>query len=567
MRRLPVLGLLVVALGIAVPFARAGLSEGSRAADEPRPNSPIEHLIVLMQENHSFDNYFGTYAGADGIPAGTCMPVDPADPGSDCVSPFHIGDNDVRMADPDHSGATHEAQFDGGRMDGFIRALNQRNQDGRLSMGYYDDRDLPYYWNVADEYVLFDRFFTSAAGGSFTNHVFWVSAAAGNRKDRTTREGLGDLPTIFDSLQERGISWKFYVENYDPEITYRNSDMFPSDRASQVVWVPLLNYPRYIDDPELSSRIVDLDEYFEDLQRGTLPAVAYMVPSGHSEHPPQSPSAGQTFVRTIINELMRSDAWNTSAFMWTYDDWGGWYDHVPPPQVDEYGYGFRVPALLVSPYARHGYVDSTILDFTSILRFIEDNWGLEPLAERDANANSIAAAFDFTRQPREPRFIAAERGKEEGTEPSRVVIYLAYAATLVVPGLIIAGAIASPRVGRQRWKARRSEGLEDETIPWRGLTIQYPQRPGERERTRDERARVEDLLRRLRRKARRAEIRAEEIIPWRKLMAKYLQWPGERGRPPDERTGVEGLLRWLRQSHLDDHPDANHERDHDEEPQ
>ncbi|MDW8005550.1 MAG: alkaline phosphatase family protein, partial [Thermomicrobium sp.] len=112
--------------------------------------------------------------------------------------------------------------------------------------------------------------------------------------------------------------------------------------------------------------------------------------------------AGQRFVRSLIQALMRSPYWWNSAFLVTYDDWGGWYDHVPPPQVDEYGYGFRVPAFLVSPYAKRGYIDSTTYDFTSILKFIEENWDLQPLAERDARATSITNAFDFDQPPRPP---------------------------------------------------------------------------------------------------------------------------------------------------------------------
>ena len=176
-----------------------------------------------------------------------------------------------------------------------------------------------------------------------------------------------------------------------------------------MIWCPLLNFPRFIDDPDLFKHIVPLDEYYEDLRNGTLPAVSYMVPSGASEHPPGSIFAGERFVQTLINELMRSDAWESSAFMWTYDDWGGWYDHVPPPSVDEFGYGFRAPALMVSPYARVGHVDSTVLDFTSFLKFIEENWGLQPLAERDTNASSMMSAFDFSQDPRPPVFISWER--------------------------------------------------------------------------------------------------------------------------------------------------------------
>lgn len=398
--------------------------------------TPIKHFITLMQENHSFDNYFGTYPGADGVPAGTCMPVDPTQAGGDCVAPFHIGDTPI--IDLGHNLKIHQAEYRGGDMDGFVYAHRGSGNDGRLSMGFYDDRDLPYYWNIADNYVLFDRFFQSAAGGSVWNHAYWVAGAPGNPvEDAIPPDGYGSTPTIFDRLEESGISWKFYVQNYDPEITFRTRGG-RGDRGSQVVWVPLLAYDRYINDPELFSKIVDLSEYYKDLEQGTLPAVSYIVPSGSSEHPPGSIQAGQRFVRTLITSLMRSDAWGSSAFMWTYDDWGGWYDHVAPPSVDDFGYGFRVPALLVSPFARQGYVDGTTHDFTSMMRFIEQNWGLEPVAERDANANSLFDAFDFTRPARDPVLLGTERGATARPEPNRLVIYLAYLASVVLAGGVIA---------------------------------------------------------------------------------------------------------------------------------
>ncbi|HMB21795.1 MAG TPA: alkaline phosphatase family protein, partial [Anaerolineales bacterium] len=373
----------------------------SSASQANTPNTPVEHFIVLMQENHTFDNYFGTYPGADGIPEGTCMPVDPFDKkNTECVEPFHIGSRPSE--DLDHSLTTFKLQYNDGKMDGFIYALNQRNQNGAMTMAYYDDRDLPYYWNLADEYVLFDKFFTSDHGGSFANHMYWVAAQQGG--SRVSPDGY-DLVTIFDRLEERGISWKFYVQNYDPNINYRTAGQILGNRASQVIWVPLLNIPRFLDDPELSSHIVDMNEYYTDLENGTLPAVAYIVPSGASEHPPGSVQSGQKFVKSLIQALMRSEAWDSSAFLLVYDDWGGWYDHVPPPQIDDFGYGMRVPALMVGPYVRRGYVDSTQLEFTSILKFIEDNWNLKPLTKRDANANSLASAFDFSQSPREPVLI------------------------------------------------------------------------------------------------------------------------------------------------------------------
>lgn len=420
---------------------------------EPEPRTLVKHFIVLMQEDHTFDNYFGTYPGADGIPVGTCMPIVPTDAKhKTCVEPFHIGRYPTE--DLDESRRTFNAQYNKGRMDGFIYALNQRNQDGNLAMGHYDGRDLPYYWNLADQYVLFDRFFSSATGGSAMNYMYWVAGVPGSETGQIPSRGYGDLPTIFDRLTERGISWKFYVENYDPTITYRSSPSADTDnRTSQLIRVPLLNFERFVDDPKLFSQIVDLNEYFRDLEQGTLPAVAYIAPSDTTEHPPRSIRAGQRLLKNLIQALMQSDAWSSSIFMWTYDNWGGWYDHVPPPRVDKHGYGFRVPALLVSAYARQGYIDSTELDFTSILRFIEDNWDLAPLADRDARANSIVSALDFSHPPRQPFLITFSReANKPSQEPRRSVIYAAYGAAVIFTGLIftfvhlIGGSDPNPRL-------------------------------------------------------------------------------------------------------------------------
>ena len=347
-----------------------------------------------MQENHSFDNYFGTFPGADGIPGDACMPLARSRPGAPCVRPFRLGNRAV--PDLPHDARTHRLQYAHGAMDGFVRGASADRQDAEVSvMGYYDGRDLPFHWNIAKDYVLFDRFFAAAPGGSVANHLFWLAGTAGGYGDRIPDEGYGELPTIFDRLEDRGISWKFYVQDYDPRLTIEPARGRPQPQA---VRVPLVNFPRYVRDRRLFGHVVDLQEYYEDLDRGTLPEVAYIAPAGGSEHPPGGTQPGQTLVRALVTALARSEAWGSSAFMWTYDEWGGWFDHVRPPP----GRGFRVPALLVSPYARRGLVDSTPLDHTSILRFIEDNWRLAPLAARDARARSFAGAFDFSRRPREP---------------------------------------------------------------------------------------------------------------------------------------------------------------------
>jgi phospholipase C len=146
----------------------------------------------------------------------------------------------------------------------------------------------------------------------------------------------------------------------------------------------------------------------------------------------------------MLQALMQSDSWKSSAFLLTYDDWGGWYDHVPPPQIDERGYGFRVPSILVSPYARKGHIDHTLLDHTSILKFIEENWNIPPLAQRDAKANNFKSAFDFSSAPRPPVFIAATReAPEPRIEPRRIVIYAAYGAAMLFAFMILGRAVTT----------------------------------------------------------------------------------------------------------------------------
>lgn len=432
-------GLAVLLLGLvamlSVNVMPAGASDIAAPAESLSTTTPIKHFVALMQENHSFDNYFGSYPGADGVPSGTCMP-DLSAGRKTCVKPFHVGGKSV--VDLGHNQGIFQAEVNSGKMNGFVSAFDSQKGVGNLAMGYYDARDLPYYWNIANNYVLFDRLFTSAAGGSVWNHMFWLTGTPGNPKsDALLAGGFDAVPTILDRLQQAGVSWKFYVQNYKPNVTFRTPGT--GDQGSQIVWVPPLDYNRFLDDPALHSHIVDMSEYYKDLARGTLPAVSYLVPSGASEHPPGNIQAGETFVRTLITSLMRSSAWDSSAFMWTYDDWGGWYDHVLPPKVDRWGYGFRSPALLVSPYAKRGHVDHTTLDFTSELKFIEQNWRVHSLAARDAAANNITSAFDFAAAPRPPVFLNRARIAERLPPTKRGAVYLAYgAATLVVPSFTVA---------------------------------------------------------------------------------------------------------------------------------
>jgi phospholipase C len=443
-------------IAIALALAATAVPAEATTPAQVQTKTPIKHFIFLMQENHSYDNYFGTYPRGDGTPANACQPKNLQDLAQGCIKPFRIAGRVVE--DLQHSAPVARGQLNGGKMNGFVDAL--RREGGHVqpnTMGYYNDKDIPYYWNIADNYVLFDRFFTSSAGGSVSNHMFWVTGTPGNTKatDEVIPPGGFNQTTIFDRLEQKGISWKFYVQNYDAGINFRNRGV--GDRGSQIVWVPLLDYARFIDDPKLSSHIVDLSEYYRDLERGTLPAVAYIAPAGSSEHPPGSIQAGERFVRTMINSLMRSDSWTSSAFMWSYDDWGGWYDHVRPPKVDRYGYGFRAPAMLVSAYAKRGHIESTTLDFTSALKFIETNWGVAPLADRDRNSKTFLSAFDFAKPPRKPEFVAATRAGPPEKQPVRAVVYIAYGLAVFLAAVAIAAALGSERLGGRGIAARRSK--------------------------------------------------------------------------------------------------------------
>ncbi len=439
----------LIAAGVAPAVFMLFLSVGRAAATSGTggshaPKTPIQHLVVVMQENHTFDNYFGTYPGADGIPAGAAMPVNPAKGPQPAVRPFHIGDRSIK--DLSHTVQSATIALNGGRMNGFVRAQNLVGSSGTQSMGHYDGTDVPFYWNVADRYVLFDHFFTSALGGSFMNHVYWVAGGPGNATQTVPAGGLR-VTTIFDRLQKAGVSWKFYIENYDPSITYRTlTRTMNANRASQATWCPLLDIARFIDNPALRSHIVDLSQYYTDLRDGTLPQVSYIVPSGSSEHPPGSLKAGQRKVGGLVNALIGSRAWKSSAFMVSYDDWGGWYDHVRPPKRDMNGDGFRAPALLVSPYARAHFIDHTTLDFTSILKFIEQNWNVAPLSRLDATAGSMMGAFDFSQPPRPASVIPLDRtaASPPASTGRKAILYPAYAVVGVISLTLIAWALFRP---------------------------------------------------------------------------------------------------------------------------
>jgi len=332
-------------------------------------SSAVKNIVILFQENHTFDNYFGTYQGADGTAGkGICLPQ--ALGSTNCVAPFH--DTNLTPVDMNHSWNSAHADYNGGKMDAFVYA-----EGNKETMGYYDGGDLPHYWKAAGEYVLCDKYFTSVMSQSAPNHLYLVAGTSGGLIDNKVPKTIA-YPPIFQQLDKAGVSWKVYG--------------FTS-------WYKSFGYVQ--SSPTAATNFATAGEFAKDVQAGNLRQVSWVIgASGGSEHAPQNIQLGQNSVAGELNALGASAYWGGLAAFVTWDCFGGFYDHVPPPQVDGFGYGFRVPCLVVSPYAKAGFVDSTTYDHTSILRFVEDRFALSPLSTRDAAAAGMTGAFDFTQPPR-----------------------------------------------------------------------------------------------------------------------------------------------------------------------
>lgn len=446
---------LALAAGPAAASPPVSLPSAPPRAAGHQAVTPVKHFIFLMQGGRTFDNYFGTYPGADGLPAGTCQLRVTGKPADGCVKPFLLSGG--RLPSLGANNTVIANQYDSGKMDGFVAAYQRQGRDGATSMGHYDGRMLDFYWQVAGDYVLFDHFFSSNQYGIRNNRSYWVSAVpAPGGTGRIPPGGYGDQLTIFDRLQAAGVSWKFYVQGYNRTQTYQSAS--PANPETQTSRVPLVDFYRFTHDPALASHIVGLGQYYKDLQAGTLPAVAYVASSsGYDERSARSVSLGQGLVRTMITQLMLSRYWDRSAFLWSYDGSGGWYDGMRPPAMGSATVGFRVPALLVSAYARHGQVNHTVLDYTGALRFIEQNWRLGALADRDARSNSIMSAFDFAAGPRTPVLLHAGEPPDPFPVPhplshhQATELYVLYGGAAAVSVLLLAfAALSSARSARRR---------------------------------------------------------------------------------------------------------------------
>jgi phospholipase C len=408
----------------------------------------IQHVVIIMQENRSFDHYFGTYAGAAGFPSGTCVP-DPAHGG--CVRPFH-NTADTNYGGP-HGAPEARKDIDGGKMDGFVAEAESGQNCGGTNptcspcttsaqsncvdvMGYHDARELPNYWTYARDFVLQDHMFQPDASWSQPEHLYLVSewaavcsnpfdpfSCTNNDANEPTPDGQlhfawTDLTYL---LHQAGVSWGYYIfQGAEPDCESDSAmTCTPVQQGPTTpgIWNPLISFTDVQQNGQRGN-VQTISNFFSAARNGTLPAVSWVIPNRNvSEHPLGLVSAGQTYVTGLVNAIMRSPDWNSTAIFLSWDDWGGFYDHVVPPTVDPNGYGIRVPGIVISPYAKQGAIDHQTLSHDAYVKFIEDDFlsgrRLDPATDgrpdprldvREANPKlgDLAADFDFNQAPRPP---------------------------------------------------------------------------------------------------------------------------------------------------------------------
>jgi phospholipase C len=463
LRRIGLIGLgaaLLVAIFLAAseaPGERHSASAGLRLQGIHK----IRHIVIIMQENRSFDSYFGTYPGADGIPglAGNpgplpCLP----DPETHlCDRPFH--DSTDRNSGGPHGHGTALSDIAAGKMDGFVAQAEEGRtdycrkhvNDPRCSltprkpdvMGYHDWREIPNYWDYASNFVLQDHMFESDSSWSLPEHLYLVSGwsakctkkgdpfschsavqdpgeppgSPGNTAGTKPDYAWTDLTWL---LHRYHVSWSYYVDKgTQPDCS--DNAMFcapvPQNAKTPGIWNPLPWFDTVREDHQLRD-IAPLPALFTALKKNTLPSISWIVPSDKvSDHPPALIRKGQAYVTGLIDSIMRSKAWPSTAIFLCWDDWGGFYDHVTPPAVDDQGYGLRVPALVISPYAKRGYIDHQILSQDAYLKFIEDDFlhgqRIDPrtddrpdprpdVRENESILGNLVKDFDFNQKPRRP---------------------------------------------------------------------------------------------------------------------------------------------------------------------
>jgi phospholipase C len=419
--------------GCAGQSGDAGLHVLPAQAKQAADARKIQHVIIIIQENRSFDDLFATFPGADGAKAGLAK----CSVSSNCPNGTAV----VRLKavkldnyDLPHSHGNFLTEYDGGKMDGFgeiaLGGTGQYGPAGLYPYQYVRPSEIKPYWTMAKQYVLADHMFQSQGSGSFTGHqdliagstslnatqavtdfpdnqIWGCDSPPGTVTGLLTKSGQylpsgGPFPcysykTLRDVMDPAHLSWKYYEPVWAQNSSAWIWSAFDAIHAVRYgpEWGVNVNGPTST--PETS--------IFTDITNGTLPAVSWLIPdnqnSDHPDNPPHEfPDTGPSWVAQVVNAVGTSSAWKTTAIVVIWDDWGGFYDHVPPPQLDYQGLGFRVPMIVISPYARAGYISHTQYEPASILKFIENNWGLARIGTNDVRAKDIGGVFDFSKPPR-----------------------------------------------------------------------------------------------------------------------------------------------------------------------
>ncbi len=455
------ISLLITSCTTPVNTQSTGQTPGVNASSSPTPDpltqarAKIKHIIVIMQENRSFDEYFGTYPGANGFPTqdgqfSVCI-NDPST--GKCVYPYHNA-ADKNFGGP-HSAANATADINHGKMNGFISQaeLGKAGCIGSLNpscggilhpdvMGYHDAREIPNYWAYAENFVLQDNLFAPNASWSLPAHLYMVSewsaicSRAGDPMSCVNALQNPGLPPDFNStprqppdyawtdltylLFKNYVSWKYYIQSgTEPDCSNDAADCPPVHQNAKTpgIWNPLPYFDTVKEDNQLEN-ITDVTNYYKDARNGALPAISWITPGGaNSEHPPSRISDGQAWTTSLINAAMQGPDWDSTVIFLSWDDWGGFYDHVVPPVVDENGYGLRVPGLVISPYARKGYIDHQVLSHDAYIKFMEDVFlggqRLDPatdgrpdprpsVRENAPQLGNLLLDLDFNQSPRPP---------------------------------------------------------------------------------------------------------------------------------------------------------------------
>jgi phospholipase C len=401
--------------GFPVALASPTIATMSAAAAPFR--NPINHVVIIMMENHAFDNYFGGYcqhvskycsAAVDGVGAGLCIPFNPANPSSGCVSTFNFTRQQMVSPNLPHSWSSTVSSINGGAMNGFYSAEG----NGTATFGEFNAATIPTYWNLAEQYAIGDNFYSSALSFSLPNHWFLMAGTtppSAVNSTGTTNVSLEHLyldqanqtTSVADLLNTTpSVSWKYYdwaLPSYSAAINV------PFGQGAYSYWNPLAaKSESYLS--RFSSHFVSRDQIFTDARQANLPSISWVIPAPtFSDHGKVANIGdGENFTASVVNAIEQSRQWKSTAVFLAWDDYGGFFDHVAPPRLDGLGLSFRVPLIVISPYARENAVIHASGDFSSLLRFVEWRFSLGCLATRDCNAPLPLAYFNFNQTARAP---------------------------------------------------------------------------------------------------------------------------------------------------------------------